>query len=68
MQKTKKFVDCLNHLTKDKNIRIKINKHLEILVDKSRECVDETAAALLKYQTESMAFCGKAYEYRPDLT
>jgi hypothetical protein len=62
-QKTKKFMDCLAHLTKDKNIRIKINKHMEHLADRSRECVDETATALLKYQTESMAFCGKSYEY-----
>ena len=56
-------MNILTQLTQEKGIRIKINSHMERLVNRSKENVSEVQAALRKYQTESMALCGKTYEY-----
>ena len=50
-RKTTKYLNTINQLTKDKNIRVKINAHMEALAKKSKENVSDVQAVLRKYQT-----------------
>lgn len=50
-RKTTRYLNTINQLTKDKNIRVKINAHMEALAKKSKENVSDVQAVLRKYQT-----------------
>lgn len=54
---------AIAQLIQDKNIKLKINKQVELLVAQSKECTAETASALRLYKNESASICGKSYEY-----
>jgi hypothetical protein len=66
-RKTNRYLNAVNQLLKDKNIRIKITPHMEKLADHSKDNTDDVKKALAKYRLESMAFCGNSYEYFPSL-
>jgi len=57
------FAESLASLSKNKNIRIKVDVQIEKLITLSGEAVHFVLEALSKFEKEASAFCGKAYEY-----
>jgi hypothetical protein len=55
----------LASLSKNKNIRIKVDTQIEKLITRSGEVVHFVLEALSKFEKEASALCGKAYEYHP---
>jgi hypothetical protein len=49
-------------LSRNKNIRIKVDTQIEKLIAKSNEAIQFIMEALNRFEKESTAFCGKAYE------
>ena len=57
------FIETVSLLSKQKNIRIKVDNQIDKLIQKSNEAIHFTIEALSRYEKEANAFCGKAYEY-----
>ncbi len=62
-RKANSFAESLTSLSKNKNIRIKVDVQIEKLIIRSGEVVHFVLEALSKFEKEASAFCGKAYEY-----
>jgi len=50
-KRTNKYLNTLQQLLQDKNIRIKITSHLEKIVVRARDNVQEVQTALRRYKT-----------------
>lgn len=59
------FAESLASLSKNKNIRIKVDVQIEKLITRSGEAVHFVLEALSKFEKEASAFCGKAYDNKP---